>query len=172
MKKVDREPSSSDEGIEQALDRLGELTAPPSAASESDFVSRVMRQIGDAPSLRRPRRSQRLARLAIAVAACAIAALVFWPTAAAHRPAPDVVAAKAQNEASSPRGLPADASPAVRISTWSTITESVVLEQDVPVRKLLYREFERVELVDANGNTEGQMVVPTKAMLLATKERY
>jgi hypothetical protein len=46
------------------------------------------------------------------------------------------------------------------------------MENDVPVRKLLYREFERVELVDANGNTESQMVVPTKAMLLATKEHY
>ena len=60
----------------------------------------------------------------------------------------------------------------MRRSTWSTVTESVVLEGDVPVRKLLYSEFERVELLDAQGNTESRLIVPTKAMLVATKEQY
>jgi hypothetical protein len=65
-----------------------------------------------------------------------------------------------------------DAAPTVRRSTWSTVTEGVVLEHDVPVRKLLYSEFERVELLDARGNTESSLVVPTKAMLVASKEQY
>ena len=65
-----------------------------------------------------------------------------------------------------------DVAPVVRRSTWSTVAESVVLERDVPVRKLLYSEFERVELLDAQGNTASRLIVPTKAMLVATKERY
>ena len=62
MENIDSEPLFFDEGLEQALDRLGELTPPPSAASESDFVSRVMRQIGDTRSLRQPRPFRRPAR--------------------------------------------------------------------------------------------------------------
>ena len=52
------------------------------------------------------------------------------------------------------------------------MSERVVLEGDVPVRKLLYQEFERVELLDAQGNTQSHLIVPTKAMLVAANERY
>jgi hypothetical protein len=171
MVKNRTEPPSAEERLEQALDRLGALIAP-SAADERDFVSRVMHRIGNAPAPRPPHRPRRYARLAVAAAACAIAALVFLRTTAMHRPAPGIAAAKTHDEKSTPPGPPVDAAPAVRTSTWSTVSESVVMENDVPVRKLLYREFERVELFDAQGKTEGQLVVPTKAMLVATKERY
>ncbi len=71
-----------------------------------------------------------------------------------------------------PARLPVEAAPAVRKSTWSVVTEGVVLEGDMPVRKLLYREFERVEVLDSQGNPESSLIVPTKAMLLASDERY
>jgi hypothetical protein len=168
---IQPEPPSADERLEQALDRLGALLAPP-ADDETGFVSRVMQRIGDAPAPRRPQRPQRLARLAVAVAACVIATVVLWRATAAHRPAPEIVTTNTHDDKSAPADSPAVAAAAMRTSTWSTVSESVVLENDVPVRKLLYREFERVELVDTQGKTEGQMVVPTKAMLVATKERY
>jgi hypothetical protein len=161
---------SADRDIEQALDRLGASMAP--VADENEFISRVMQRIGEPPAPRRTPWPQRLARLMVAAATCVIVAIVFWRTAAVHKQAPDVVASKPHKEKTTTVHSPVDAEPAVRTSTWSTVSESVVLENDVPVRKLLYREFERVELVDANGNTESQMVVPTKAMLLATKEYY
>ena len=40
------------------------------------------------------------------------------------------------------------------------MAETVVLEGNVPVRKLLYREFERVELLDPQGNLESRLIVP------------
>jgi hypothetical protein len=165
------EPPHSDGSIEEALDRLGTLIAPV-GTDENDFVSRVMRQIGDVPAPRRPHRRRLLALITIIAAACVIAALVVWRTTAAHRKSPDIELSKMHEQIAMPASSPADAAAAVRTSTWSTVSESVVIENDVPVRKLLYREFERVELVDADGKTEGQMVVPTKAMLVASKERY
>ncbi len=69
-------------------------------------------------------------------------------------------------------GPPVEAAPVVRTSTWSVVTESVVIEGDMPVRKLLYREFQRVDVFDAHGNSESRLIVPTKAMLLASDERY
>jgi hypothetical protein len=170
--KMQNSPPPADQCLEQELDRLGEMVAP--AASDTEFVSRVMRRIGDATAT--PRRSYRtrlIARLAIMAAACVIAAIVFWRTGAAHHPPIVSPIVDDRHQVTGPSTAPAaDPEPAVRTSTWSTVTESVVLENDVPVRKLLYREFERVELVDAQGNMEGQMVVPTKAMLLASKEQY
>jgi hypothetical protein len=165
-------PPQADECLEQALDRLGAMVAP--AADENEFVSRVMRRIGDAPAVPRRRyRARLLARLAIVGAASVIAAIVFWRTSAAHRSAPVAPVAENAHQVTDPSPAPpAASSPAMRTSTWSTVTERVVLENDVPVRKLLYREFERVELVDAQGNMEGEMVVPTKAMLVASEELY
>jgi hypothetical protein len=77
---------------------------------------------------------------------------------------------KTKNVAPSPATV--EVPPIVRRSTWSTVTEDVVMEREVPVRKLLYREFERVELVDAQGKIESRLIVPTKAMLVASKECY
>jgi hypothetical protein len=82
------------------------------------------------------------------------------------------VASDKQEEKVTPTSPPLEAAPVVRTSTWSTVTENVVLERDVPVRKLVYREFERVELLDSQGNIKSHMIVPTKAMLVATREWY
>jgi hypothetical protein len=165
------EPQIGDDPIEQALDRLGALVAP-SESNEREFVLHVMQRIGDSPAPRRRHRASLIARLAVIAAACVIAALVFWRSTSAQRHAPEIVDSKTLKEKAKPVSLPAEVAPAMRTSTWSTVSESVVIENDVPVRKLFYREFERVELVDAQGKTEGEMVVPTKAMLVATKEQY
>jgi len=90
----------------------------------------------------------------------------------ADRPPPVAVANNNQEQRAAASSPPVEAAPVVRTSTWSTVSEDVVLERDVPVRKLFYREFERVELLDSRGNTESRLIVPTKAMLVASKEWY
>jgi len=174
MKWDDRqtEPAESDERLEQALDRLGTLVAPESAA-ENAFVSRVMRRIhGATVESRRPNLVGRwLVRIAIGAAACLVVAAALWRTMA-DRPPPVAVANNNQEQRAAASSPPVEAAPVVRTSTWSTVSEDVVLERDVPVRKLFYREFERVELLDSRGNTESRLIVPTKAMLVASKEWY
>jgi hypothetical protein len=179
MQSEQPQPTQTDERLEQALDRLGRLVVPDSA-SANDFVSRVMQRIEAAGvESRRPNVFGRwLLRSAIGTAACLAAALALWRTAVLWRTSvdlhsPRVVAGNDNQEAKArPVSPVAEVEPVLRTSTWSTVNESVVLEHDVPVRKLLYREFERVELLDSRGNSEGRLVVPTKAMLVVTKEQY
>jgi hypothetical protein len=171
------EPAQSGQRLEEALDRLGTLVAPEPATG-NDFAARVMQriQVGAVEPRRPSRLGRRPIRLAIGAAACVVIALALWRTMLVHPSAPAIVANDKQVEriveklaAADP---PVEAAPMVRTSTWSVVTESVVLEGDVPVRKLLYREFERVEVLDAQGNTASRLIVPTKAMLLASEERY
>ncbi len=168
------------------MDRLGSLVAPESPR-EGDFVSGVMRRVrsevaGDSPGPLRPSpRGWRAIRLAVAAAACLVVALGFWAIAAAHHSPPAIATNGEQKEIAVPAALPSNAAavenasvetvPAIRKSTWSVVTESVVLEGDMPVRKLFYREFERVEVLDSQGNPESSLVVPTKAMLVANQEQ-
>ena len=167
------EQPQSDERLEQALDRLGKLVAPESV-SDDDFVSRVMCRVRGTPAdVRQPSRAGRwLVRAAIGAAACLIATLVLWTTIVARRAPLAVIANDRHEEATTPASQPIESAPVVRTSTWSVVTEGVVLEGDIPVRKLLYREFERVEVLDSQGNPESSLVVPTKAMLVASEERY
>jgi hypothetical protein len=173
-----------DEPLEESLDRLGGLLAPGSA-EESNFVSRVMQKIEAAPAgVRRPAPfRRRLLYMAIGVAACLVVAIALWRTMAARQVPSEIVANRDESgNAGSFLSVPAQgteaansdtaAEPVMRTSTWSVVTESVVLEDDVPVRELLYREFERVEVLDDQGNVASHLVVPTKAMLLAREERY
>ena len=165
------------------FDRLTGLVAPESAA-DATFVARVMHRLhGAEVATRHPDfRSRRPIHLAIGVAVCLAVVLVVWRTTAAHRSIP--VVAVAGNEEKNPVETkdtknktvptirPIEAPPVVRTSTWSDVAETVVLEGNVPVRKLLYREFERVELLDPQGNLESRLIVPTRVMFLATKEQY
>jgi len=179
-----REERQLDEPLEGSLDRLGELLAPEPAA-ERAFVSQVMQRIDAAPAgVRRPNPfRRRLLYTAIGAAACIIVALALWRTMAIRHAPPEMVASGNESgvadsplSASVSNAHPAngdtDSDPVVRTSTWSVVTENVVLEDDVPVRELLYREFERVEVLDDQGNAESHLVVPTKVMLLAREERY
>ncbi len=178
---MSREELTGDEPLAQALDRLGRLVAPESSP-QTDMVARVMARIeplaAEAP---RPKRGGRwLAGSMAGLAAGLLLALALWRSMPGQHAVP--AAATTENDplaaSSGPVDVTAvdvtavDVAPVVRRSTWSTVTESVVLERDVPVRKLLYSEFERVELLDAQGNTASRLIVPTKAMLVATKERY
>jgi hypothetical protein len=175
------EGATRDESLQQALDRLGTLVAPESLPT-AGIVSQAMQRIE-----RRPREAAGAKRIgrwlvcsAVGLAACLLAELAFWQSLpgrlvppAAVTTANDKPVPSSAPVGSAPVGsAPDDAAPIMRRSTWSTVTESVVLEGDVPVRKLLYSEFERVELLDAQGNTESRLIVPTKAMLVATKEQY
>jgi hypothetical protein len=161
-----------DEQMEQALDQLGKLVAPRTAA-ENDFVLRVMHRIQSASmELRKPVRAGRwILGSVLGIAGCLAIALTLWHTMAAGHPAPLIVTSGKQVEPA-PVSPSVDPMPIVRTSTWTTVSEGVVVQRDVPVRALLYREFERVELLDSQGNAESHLIVPTKAMLVATKEQY
>jgi hypothetical protein len=163
----------SDERLEQALDRLGELVAR-GRAEQSEFVSRVICQVrGAVKDVRRPSWPGRwLVRLAIGAAACAVVSLALWKTSAARHAAPTIAANDNREQKAAPAAPHVESSPTVRTSTWSVVTEGVVLEGDMPVRKLLYREFQRVEVLDSKGKPESSMVLPTKAMLVAGEEHY
>jgi hypothetical protein len=168
----ERSEPQADTRLEQALDRLGAVLVPK-LPNETDFVSRVMARIVGRTVEVRPKRVGRwLVRMAIAAAACLAAIFVFWREMAGRSSPPSIVASNKQEEEVAPMRSPIEAARVLRTSTWSTVTEGVVLENDVPVRKLLYREFERVELLDSQGNTESHLIFPTKAMLVATDEQY
>jgi hypothetical protein len=164
--------TKAEERVEQALDRLGELIVPESR-SETDFVARVMQQVrAEAPSVRGPRPAgRRFVRIVAGAAVCLVVSLTLWRISARQSPR-RIVTNVDHKENVAPARLSVEAAPAVRKSTWSVVTEGVVLEDDMPVRKLLYREFERVEVLDSQGNPESSLVVPTKAMLVAGEERY
>ncbi len=167
------EEMQSDEQLNAALDRLGSRVAPESAAA-SDFTARVMGRIGTAEvEVRRPRpRGRWLVRAGVGAAACLVISLLVWRSMAARHSPPPTIASDNRPQQVAAASRPAEPAPTVRTSTWSIVTEGVVLEEDVPVRKLLYREFQQVEVLDSQGNSEGQMVVPTKAMLVAADEWY
>lgn len=176
-----------DARLEQALDRLDSLVVPD-PPNDGDFVSGVMRRVhgevvGGSVAVRRSSpRGRRLVRLVVGVSACGVIALGLWSIAAPHRSPAPIAAGGEQKGTAAPSALAvepapveaasAEAAPAIRKSTWTVVTEGVVLEGDMPVRKLLYREFERVEVLDAQGNPESSLVLPTKAMLVTSDERY
>jgi hypothetical protein len=134
-----------------------------------------MQRINAAPaSERRPSRSRRLLYLAAGAAACLIVAIAVRGTIALRHAPQEAIANHQENgETNVPQSTTGPTvEPVMRTSTWSVVTEDVVLEGDVPVRELLYREFQRIEVLDAEGNTESHLVVPTKVMLLASEEQY
>ena len=186
MRRKELTRRTRDEPLAQALDRLGRLVAPESSAAEPDMVARVMARIeasGRREAAAAKARGRWLAGSMAGLAAGLLLALALWRSMPGRppcrRPATAEKTCAVQQRRFWPDG-PAESFTAVDVapdgaayrSTWSTVTESVVLERDVPVRKLLYSEFERVELLDAQGNTASRLIVPTKAMLVATKERY
>ncbi len=167
------EEMQSDEQLTQALDRLSTRVAPESATA-NDFAARVMDRIrGTEAEVRRPRPLDRwLVRVGVGAAACLVVSLVLRQAIVARHSPPATLASDNRPQLVTPARQPAVAAPTVRTSTWSIVTEGVVLEEDVPVRKLFYREFQQVEVLDSQGNSEGHLVVPTKAMLVAADEWY
>ena len=132
----------------------------PESAAANEFVAGVMDRIrGTEVEVRRPRPLGRAGRSRRGcAAACLVASLVLWQTIVARHSPPATLASDNRPQQVTPASRPAEAAPTVRTLTWSIVTEGVVLEEDVPVRKLLYREFQQVEVLDSQGNSEGHLV--------------